>query len=104
MGGIQAQRTRYNEFVESEFKDWALKRQRLMQALGNDRIGTKNTEVDGLTIRGNELLIRGYEFPSSLIHQEHERGIYAHSLPRSRKPPPPIGGDLLPYIFLFGPS
>ena len=50
MGGIQAQRTRYNEFVESEFKDWALTRQQLMQALGNDRVGTKNTEMDKLTI------------------------------------------------------
>ena len=24
----------------------------------DDRVGTKNTEVDGLTIRGNELLVR----------------------------------------------
>ena len=75
MGGIQVQRTRYNEFVESEFKDWALMRQRLMQALGNDRIGTKNTEMDKLTIWGNELLVRGYEFSSALIRQEHEGGI-----------------------------
>ena len=50
MDGIQAQPTRYNEFVESEFKDWALTRQRLMQALGNDRVGTKNTEMDELTV------------------------------------------------------
>ena len=50
MGGIQAQRTRYNEFVESEFKDWALMRQRLMQVLGNDRVGAKNTEMDRLTV------------------------------------------------------
>ena len=55
--------------------------------VGDDRVGAKSTEVGGLTIRRNELLIRGYEFPSSLIHQEHERGIYAHSLPGSRKPP-----------------
>ena len=67
MDGIQAQRTRYNEFVESEFKDWALMRQRLMQVLGNDRVGAKNTEMDRLTVWGNELLIRGYEFPSVLI-------------------------------------
>ena len=33
MDGIQAQRTHYNEFVESESKGWALMRQRLMQTL-----------------------------------------------------------------------
>ena len=73
--------------------------------VGDDQVGAKNTEVDGLTIRGNELLVRGYEFPSGLIRQEHEGGIYALFLPGSRKPPPPsIGGGLLPYIFPFGPS
>ena len=70
--------------------------------IGDDRVGAKNIEVDGLTIRGNELLIQGYEFPSSLIRQEHEGGICAPSLPGSRNPP--TGGDLLPYIFPFGPS
>ena len=75
MDGIQAQRTCYNKFVESESQGWALTRQRLMQTLSNDRVGAKNTEMDGLTVRGNKLLIRGYEFPSGLICQKHERGI-----------------------------
>ena len=34
----------------------------------DDRVGAKNTELDELTIRKKELLIRGYEFSSSLIH------------------------------------
>ena len=34
--------------------------------VGDGRVGAKNTEVDRLTIRGNELLVRGYEFPSGL--------------------------------------
>ena len=73
--------------------------------VGDDRVGVKNTEVDGLAIRGNELLIQGYEFPFGLIRQEHKGGIYAPSLPGSRNPPPPpIGGDLFPYIFPSGPS
>ena len=72
--------------------------------VGHDRVRAKNTEVDGLTIRGNELLVRGYEFPSGLIRQEHEGGIYALFLPGSRKPPPLTEGGLLPYIFPFGPS
>ena len=54
--------------------------------VGDDWVGAKNTEVDGLTIQGNELLVRGYEFPSGLIHQEHEGGICAPSLPGSRNP------------------
>ena len=75
MDGIQAQRTRYNKFVESESKGWALTRQRLMQTLSDDRVGAKNTEIDGLTVRGNKLLVREYEFPSGLICQKHEGGI-----------------------------
>ena len=57
--------------------------------------------MDGLTIRRNELLVRGYEFISGLIHQEHEGGIYAPSLRGSRKPPPPYWGrSLTLYISL----
>ena len=40
----------------------------------DDWVGAKNIELDGLSIWGNELLVRGYEFPSGLIHQEHEKG------------------------------
>ena len=43
----------------------------------DDRVGAKNTELDGLTIRGKELLVQGYEFPSGLFHQEHDGGICA---------------------------
>ena len=39
---------------------------------GDDRVGIKNKEMDGLTIRGNELLARWYELSSGLIHQRHE--------------------------------
>ena len=55
--------------------------------VGDDRVGAKNTEVDGLMIRGNELLVRGYEFPSGLIRKEHEGGICAPSLLGNRNPP-----------------
>ena len=102
MDGIQAQRTRHNEFVESGSKGWALTRQRLMQALeGDERVGVKNTEVDGLTIRGNELSVRGYESPSSLIRQEREGGICAPSLLGSRNPFPYWGRSLTLYITLW---
>ena len=128
MDGIQAQWTRHNEFVESGSKGWALTRQRLMQALeGDDRVGAKNTEVDGLTIRGNKLPVRWYESPSSLIFQEREGRICTPFLPRNKflvcgyefpsglihqghegrncAPfPPSLMGDLLPYIVLFDPS
>ena len=102
MDGIQAQRTRHNEFVESGSKGWALTRQRLMQALeGDDRVGVKNIEVDGLTIRGNELSVRGYESPSSLIRLEREGGICAPSLPGSWNPLPYWGRSLTLYITLW---
>ena len=68
--------------------------------VGHDRVRAKNTEVDGLTIRGNELLVRGYEFPSGLIRQEHKGGIYALFLPGSRKPPPPQLGEVS-YLIYF---
>ena len=35
----------------------------------DDWVGTKNIELDGLMIRGNELTNRGYEFPPGLIKQ-----------------------------------
>ena len=102
MDGIQAQRTCHNEFVKSGSKDWALTRQRLMQAIeGDDRVGVKNTEVDGLTIRGNELSVRGYESPFSLIRQEREGGICAPSLLGSRNPYPYWGRSLTLYITLW---
>ena len=51
----------------------------------DDRVGAKNTELDGLTIRGKELPIRGYEFPSGLTYQERNGGIYT-PLPREKTP------------------
>ena len=44
---------------------------------GDDQVGIKNKEMDGLTIRENELLAQWYELPSGLIHQRHEGGTYA---------------------------
>ena len=35
---------------------------------GDNRVEAKNIEVNGLTIRGNKLLVRGYEFSFGLIH------------------------------------
>ena len=39
--------------------------------VGDDQVGAKNTEPDGPTPRGERLLVRGYEFTSSLTSQEH---------------------------------
>ena len=69
----------------------------------DDRVGAKNTELDELTIRKKELLIRGYEFSSNLIHQEHDGGICAPP-PKEQKPVSPHVEDLLHYIVPFGPS
>ena len=43
----------------------------------DDRVGAKNTELDGLTVQREELPVREYEFSSGLIHQEHDGGICA---------------------------
>ena len=69
----------------------------------DDRVGTKNTELDGFTIRGKELLIQGYEFSSSLTHQEHNGGIYA---PLPKEPNPPLLWKIscIIYLFLVHPS
>ena len=69
----------------------------------DDRVGAKNTELDGLTVRGEELLVQGYEFPSGLIHQEHNEGICA-PLPKEPKTSPLYVEDLLHYIVPLGPS
>ena len=37
--------------------------------VSDDWVGTKNTELDGLMIRGNKLTIWEYEFPFGLIKQ-----------------------------------
>ena len=39
--------------------------------VGDDQEGAKNIEPNGPTPRGEGLLVRGYEFPSSLTSQEH---------------------------------
>ena len=39
--------------------------------VGDDQVGVKNTELDDPTPQGEGLLVRGYEFPSSLTSQEH---------------------------------
>ena len=51
----------------------------------DDRVGAKNTKLDGLTIQGKERPIQGYEFPYGLTHQEHDGGICA-PLPREKTP------------------
>ena len=99
MDWIWAQRTHYNEFVESGSKSWALMRQRFINAGDRDDwVGAMNTKLGGLAIWGNELLVWGYEFPSNPIHQEHEGGICA---PTPRKTPPPCGRSLTLYSSLL---
>ena len=41
----------------------------------DDWIGTKNTELDGLMIQGDELTIWGYEFSSGLIKQSTKEDV-----------------------------
>ena len=61
----------------------------------DDRVGAKNTKLDGLTIQGKERPIQGYEFPYGLTHQEHDGGIYA---PLPREKPLSCGRSLALYI------
>ena len=63
--GIQAQRTQYNEYVESGSKSWTLMGQRLVWKLGMIKQELR-TEPNGPTPRGKGLLIREYELPPSL--------------------------------------
>ena len=81
--GIQAQRTQYNEYVESGSKSWTLMGQRLVWKLGMIKQELR-TEPDSPTPRGKGLLIREYEFPPSL--------------------PPHCGRSLILYIPSFGSS
>ena len=53
---------------------------------GDDRGGIKNPGMDGLTVRGNELLVQWHELPSDLIRQRHDGGTWVPSL---FLPPPP---------------
>ena len=66
---------------------------------GDDRVGIKNTGMDGLMVRGNELLTRWYELPFGLIHQRPKGGTWAS--PPPPKEPPFFCGDLLPYMVLL---
>ena len=58
--------------------------------IGDDQVGAKNTEPDGPTLQGKGLLVREYEFPSSLTSQA--------------LPPPSCGRSLILYIPSFGSS
>ena len=61
----------------------------------DDRVGAKNTKLDGLTIQGKERPIQGYEFPYGLTHQEHD----GESVPLfPGKKPPSCGRSLALYI------
>ena len=63
----------------------------------DDRVGIKNTGIDGLTVWGNRLLTRWYELPSSLIHQRHEGGACASPPPSPHEAPPFCGRSLTLY-------
>ena len=57
--------------------------------------GTRNTELDGLLIRGDELTIRGCEFLSGLIKQSTKGGgMWAFLSPSSPLPSPLCGCSL----------
>ena len=75
-------------------------RQRFVAKVKDDRVGAKNTELDDLMIRGEELLVRGYEFPFGLIHQEHDGGICAPPPKEPKTSLSPCGRSLTLYSFL----
>ena len=64
--------------------------------LRDDWVGTRNTELDGLMIRGDELTIRGCELLSSLIKQSTKGGCEPFFLPPV---PPPL--RVFSYIIWF---
>ena len=57
-------------------------------------MGTRNTELGGLIIQGNELTVRKCELLSNSIEQSTKGDLCPASL----------AGVLLHYIVLFGPS
>ena len=70
VNGILAQWTYCNEFVESESKSYALMSLiTVNMGVRDDWIGTRNTKLEGLMIRGDELTVRGCEFLSGSIEQ-----------------------------------
>ena len=60
----------------------------------DDWVGTKDTELGGLMIRGNKLTVQGCELLYGSIEQSTKRDLCPASL----------AGVLLHYIVLFGPS
>ena len=68
----------------------------------DDLVGTRDTELGGLMIRGDELTIQGCELLSKLIKQR-TKGVVCFFLPPV-VPPPPLMEGLLHYIVLFGLS
>ena len=98
VNGIQAQSTHYNEFVESGSKSQALMSLTTVNVdVRDDRIGTRNTKLDGLIIQGDELTIRGCELLSSLIKQS-TKGNMSFSFPLVL---PPYGRSLILYSSLW---
>ena len=67
--------------------------------IGDNLIGIRNTELDELVIRGDELTIRRCELLSKLVKQS-TKGDVSFFLP----PAPLLMEGLLHYIVLFGPS
>ena len=66
----------------------------------DDQVRTRNTELNGLMIRGDELTIRGCEFLSKLIKQSI-RGIKITTVFSYDSPSPLLMEDLLHYIVPF---
>ena len=67
----------------------------------DDWVGTRDTKLGRLMIRGDELTIRGCELLSKLIKQS-TKGDVSLFLPPV-VPPPPLMEGLLHYIVLFRP-
>ena len=72
-------------------------RQWFVAEVRDDRVGAKNTELDGLTIQGEELLVQGYEFSFGLIHHEHDGGICAPPPKEPKTSLSPCGRSLILY-------
>ena len=66
----------------------------------DDCVGTRDTKLGGLMIRGDELTIRGCELLSKLIKQ-NTKGDVSSFLPPVV---PPLMEGLLHYIVFFEPS
>ena len=105
MDGIQAQRTHYNEFVESGSKSWALMGRQLVWewAMIKQKLRTQNQTT--LRSREKGLLVRECEFPTPLAFQEplfsplsSRRSLMLYIFLSLVHPPPTLVSHPCPYL------